>query len=98
MEPLLKRLNQDDYQLILNHCRKKEFQKGEFIFKEGVAAERFYFIQEGEVRVFKKMTDEREVTIFVREKKDGVGEIGVFSGNHYSNSAQATEKTIIYDI
>lgn len=97
MEPLLQRMSTDDCNLLLENSVLNEINRGDFIFKEGNPAEHLYFIQQGQVRVFKEMNN-KEITIFLRGRKDCFGEIGVFSGKQYSNSAQATEDSAIYYI
>ncbi|WP_307723724.1 Crp/Fnr family transcriptional regulator [Salisediminibacterium halotolerans] len=57
-----------------------------------------FFILRGVVRVYKEITPEKEITVFVRSKMDSVGEIGIFSGDTYSNSAQAMTETVLYVI
>lgn len=98
MIPLLQRLNGSDADMLLNSCDLHEVEKGELIFEEGYPADHLYFIQQGQVRVFKEMQAGKEITIFLRKNMDCFGEIGIFSGRHYSNSAQTTENSIIYNI
>ena len=96
MEPLLSRLNETDYNNLLENSRKMEIKKGDIIYKEKSASDYLYFIHTGEIRIFKKMGTNKELTIFTRNENDAFGEIGVFSGTNYSNTAQAVKKSIIY--
>lgn len=98
MEPLLSRLENNDRDMLLINCKRMEAKKDKVIFKEGNPSKYMYFIFKGEVRVFKKMGSEKEITIFLRREQDAFGEIGIFSGNKYSNTAQATKNCIIYYI
>ncbi len=95
MEPLLTRLNEKDYHILLNKSRHFEVNKGDIIYKEKNASDYLYFIHTGEVRIFKKMGPNKELTIFIRKENDAFGEIGVFSGPNYSNSAQAAKNSNI---
>src|SRR5699024_7924714 len=42
------------------------------------------------------MGHQKEITIFLRGSRDAFGEIGIFSGDKYSNTAQATKDCILY--
>lgn len=95
MEPLLTRLQQNEYELIMINSKEMTVPKGEYVFVEGEEARRIFFIMKGEVRVFKRIQPEKEITIFIRGARDCIGEIGIFSGDTYSNSALATEDTKI---
>ncbi|PAV29796.1 Crp/Fnr family transcriptional regulator [Virgibacillus profundi] len=98
MEPLLNRLDTYDYDMLLAHSRKLEIKKGNIIYKEGSPSNYLYFILKGQVRIYKDLGPGKEITIFTRNKNDGFGEIGIFSGEKYSNTAEATQKTILYYI
>lgn len=98
MEPLLLRLNKQDTDLLVANSKSIRVKKGEIIFSEGNPAEQLYFIQQGEIRIFKNLGGNREITIFSRGEDDGFGEIGIFSGENYSNSAEATADSMILSI
>jgi len=92
LEPLLSRLSDAEYHNLLDKSRKMEMNKGDIIYKEKSASDYLYFIHTGEVRIFKKMGANKELTIFTRKENDAFGEIGIFSGPNYSNTAQALKK------
>ncbi|SFA80468.1 CRP/FNR family transcriptional regulator, anaerobic regulatory protein [Lentibacillus halodurans] len=58
----------------------------------------FVFHQEGKVRIFKEIEADKDLTIFTRVAKDGFGEIGIFGGEYYSNSAKAIQHSSLYAI
>jgi CRP/FNR family transcriptional regulator len=93
MEPLLARLDEKDNQTLLEKSRAIELNKGDIVFREKDPSDYLYFIHTGEIRIYKKMGPNKEVTIFTRKENDAFGEIGVFSGPHYSNTAQALKKS-----
>lgn len=95
MEPLLTRLSEDDYHTLLDKSRDMEMNKGDIVFKEKSTSDYLYFIHTGEIRIFKKLGANKELTIFTRKENDAFGEIGVFSGANYSNTAQAVKKSSI---
>lgn len=98
VEPLLTRLHEQDLNLLIATAKQLRKKKGQIIFLEGRPADYLYFIQQGEIRVFKKMKYNREITIFTRGKDDGFGEIGIFSSENYSNSAIAVSDSVILSI
>ncbi|SHG69960.1 Crp/Fnr family transcriptional regulator [Ornithinibacillus halophilus] len=98
MIPLLERLDNKHINLIQANSKSIEVSRGELIFSEGDDAKYFYFIKKGEVRVFKQMGKDKEITIFTRFIHDGFGEIGIFSGTKYSNTAVASKKCTLFYI
>lgn len=96
--PLLERLDNEDQELLLRHAKVMVKPKGSYIFIEGDRADHFFFIKEGTVRIHKLLLDGKEITIFIREKNEGFGEIGPFSGTTYSCSSRAETDCEIYAI
>lgn len=98
MEPLLKRLDPYDKDILIANSKFMKVAKGDFAFREGDKATHFFFINKGLIRVYKQMKPNKEVTVFFRGEQDSIGEIGIFSGATYSNSAEAVEDTSLYYI
>lgn len=98
MKPLLDRLEKQDLEMLYANSKIFKYQKDEYIFREGDVADKLFLIQKGSIRIYKKMKTNKEVTVFLRKSQDAIGEIGIFSGETYSNSAEATEPTEVYAI
>lgn len=98
MKPFLTRLQPHDYDLLMINAKEATFEEGEFVFKEGQPSDRLFFISKGTVRVHKELEPDKEITVFIRGELDSIGEIGIFSGDTYSNSAQTVEKTDVFYI
>jgi CRP/FNR family transcriptional regulator len=96
--PLLERLGKEEKDLLIQHSKLIDKNKGSYIFMEGDAATHLFFIKKGVVRVHKLLSEGKEVTIFLREKNDAFGEIGPFSGVTYSCSSKAETNCEIYAI
>src|SRR5690625_176011 len=79
----------------MDKSRQMEINKGDIVYKEKSASNYLYFIHTGEIRIFKKMGANKEITIFTRKENDAFGEIGVFGGSNYSNTAQALKKSVV---
>ncbi|MDY0406344.1 Crp/Fnr family transcriptional regulator [Virgibacillus sp. 179-BFC.A HS] len=96
MTAIMERLEKDDCSLIMNNCVKKKMKKGETVFKEGSTADYLYFIQSGEIRIFKNIGPGKELNIFTRRENDAFGELGIFGGDRYSNTAIASTFTSVF--
>lgn len=97
MIPLLDRVDDNDWSIILAHSKKIEVAKGDTIYIEGETAHHFYIIDNGEVCIFKRISKDKEILLYNRYTDDGFGESGVFSST-YSDNAVATEKTTLCSI
>ncbi|WP_010529813.1 Crp/Fnr family transcriptional regulator [Lentibacillus jeotgali] len=98
MEPILERLSPQEYDILIDASNEIHIPKNSFVFREGTSAEHIYFLIQGKVRVYKKIESNKELTIFTRGMYDGIGEIGVFGGVNYSNSAKALQDSVLYVI
>ncbi|GGB55784.1 cyclic nucleotide-binding domain-containing protein [Virgibacillus dakarensis] len=98
MEPLLQRLDSHDHDMLIANTKRFSVKKGEMIFTEGSRADYLYFIQKGEIRLFKDLGENKEITVFIRGEQDCFGEIGIFSGKKYSNTAKATKDSILLSL
>ncbi|GGJ88191.1 cAMP-binding protein [Lentibacillus kapialis] len=98
MEPILERLSAQDCDMLIAASNELHIPKNSFVFKEGTPADHIYFLSQGKVHVYKKIQSNKELTIFTRGVHDGIGEIGVFGGVNYSNSAKALQDSVIYAI
>ncbi|WP_449354142.1 Crp/Fnr family transcriptional regulator [Virgibacillus natechei] len=98
MEPLLKRLDTHDYDMLIANSKLIEIKKGAYIYTEKSPSDYLYFIQQGEIRIFKEIGGGKEITFFSRRDDDVFGETGFFSGHTYSTTAKAQRNSFIYYI
>lgn len=89
MLPILERLDSESRERLLKECKPLTVKKGHNVYVEGDEANRLFFIKSGKIKVHKVLEDKKEVTIFIRDKMDSFGEIGIFSGHRYSCSSKA---------
>lgn len=68
MEPMLERLAKHEYGILMANSKQMSVKKGEIIFEEGSPANHLYFIQQGEIRIFKNLGLNKDITIFTRSK------------------------------
>lgn len=93
---LLQRFDPGDRDKIISNSKLYIVEKGDIVYREGDPANHLYFIESGEVRIYKNIGDDKEITIFIRRKQDAIGETGVFTGTKYTNTAKATKRCKLY--
>lgn len=69
----------------------RRYPKRELLFQEGEAAEGFFVVATGRVRVFKTGWDGREQTLHILGPGEPVGEVPVFAGAQFPATAQALD-------
>lgn len=76
----------------------RSYEAGEYIFMQGDAAEGFYVVVAGAVKVMRSGVDGREQILHVFDcRGDPVGEVAVFQGGTYPASAVAnTDSDMLY--
>jgi CRP/FNR family cyclic AMP-dependent transcriptional regulator len=95
--PLFACLSDTDRQELAKHAVEVPIQKGQFIFREGDAADWFHIVQQGNVKCVKSNPEGREVTLKVLMPGDlFCCEASAFSGDSHPGCAQSMgEGTII---
>jgi len=69
--------------------RTKKFQKGEVLFSAQEKASGFYYLESGEIRIFKMDENGREIEVVRLEPGDFLGEAIVFVSSRFPFFAQA---------
>lgn len=77
-------------------ARPRTYQKGDHIFTAQTPADHFYYILEGEVRIYKLDSTGREIEVRRAGSGDIFAEVLVFAGGLYPVSAQAVNQTRIF--
>jgi len=72
---------------------ERSFKPGQFVFWEGDAADWFYIVAEGRIKVLKHSSSGREFIIAFFGPGEMFGEVAVFEGKPYPASAQAVGGT-----
>lgn len=84
--------------IFISHARKKVIRKGEFLFAEGAAGDAAYYLQSGEVRIFRVNRAGRESIVFIRCAGEMFGLAEAVSGADRACSAQAITSCSVYEI
>jgi CRP-like cAMP-binding protein len=82
----------------MSHRREKvqlNFQKGEYIFREGDRGNKLFIITSGEVEIFKKVDDE-EVPLVSLKSGSVFGEMALVGGGYRSASAKAVTRVACF--
>ena len=95
--PLFACLSEADRRELASHAIEVPIQKGQFIFREGDAADWFHIVKQGNVKCVKSSPEGREVTLKVLMPGDlFCCEASAFSGEGHPGCAQSMgEGTII---
>jgi len=79
--------------IILRHMKENTFAKGEVIFSEGDAGDSLHIITSGVLKVVKYSKDGKTKTLAILNKKDGFGEMALFTKEARSATVEALEET-----
>lgn len=78
--------------------RTESFGKDEFIFLEGDRGDRFFFLMEGLVRVYKAADNDREVVLRHIRPGEMFGEVILFDSEMYPVNAVAQRESVVFSI
>jgi CRP-like cAMP-binding protein len=92
-QPFLKGLSQPQLELLANNAMLVEFPEGRTIFNEGLAANRFYIILEGEVALESAAGKKEPQLIQKIGGGDVLGWSWLFPPYHWAFDARATKPT-----
>lgn len=91
-------LNEDELQELATLAVERHLVPAEFAFWEGDAAEWFYLVATGRVKVIKHSSLGREFIVAFFGPGEMFGEVAVFEGKPYPASAQAVAETNVLGI
>ena len=74
-------------------CQVREFRRGEMIFMEGDAADGFYMVLDGQVKIYKISLEGREQILHIFGPGEPFGEVAVFQDRPFPANAAALIKT-----
>lgn len=83
----------DDEAYILSRISRFELRKGAHLFKLNNQAERFYYILQGSIRVYRPKQDGRNEELAIFTSQDLLGEFDFARQTHYDAAAVALEDT-----
>jgi CRP/FNR family transcriptional regulator len=97
--PFFSLLTEEELNLINKIAGEKEFKKGEYIFFEGEAGDKFFIIKDGQVKLTKMIKNGDEQILNIFSNNDIIAEIVAFDKGNYPASAVTMTDTgvIIFD-
>lgn len=86
--PIFSGLEDDDIDALLRIAVHRRYGRGELIFSDGDAADGFYVVADGKVKIFKMSFDGKEQILHIFGPGEPFGEVPVFSGESFPANAQ----------
>jgi CRP/FNR family transcriptional regulator len=93
--PLFKGLPEDQVERLARIATRRSFKRGEIVFTDGAAADGFYVIVRGRVKIFKLSPEGKEQVLHLVEFQEPFGEVPVFAGGNFPAHAQALEESLL---
>jgi CRP-like cAMP-binding protein len=91
--PFLRDLSPDHLRVLADNAMRVQFEAGDFIFREGDPANRFYLIESGQVALESRSAEEPPVVIQTIGPGDVLRWSGLFPPYYWHFDARATEAT-----
>ncbi len=95
--PVFTACNEQQLHLIADRTRLVEYKKGEYIYREGDAADAFYIVSTGRLRVFSGAQGQ-EKPLTVLHNGDSFGEISLLTGETHSATVEALNDTLVLQL
>ncbi len=89
--PLFSGVTESDLQLLQEIIRTRRTAKGEILFEEGAAADGFYIVAAGKVKVYKLSPDGRERILHVVQPGSSFAEAAIFDDGRYPAFAETLD-------
>jgi CRP-like cAMP-binding protein len=93
---LFKGLPKEQLDEVVNSMADQTFDRGQTVLSEGEAAEGFFVLVQGKVKIFKLSTEGKEQILHFVGQGESFGEVPMFSGGRFPASAETTEKSRIF--
>ena len=93
--PLFQGLSSDQIEEVSAIAVERNYGRGESIFMEGDAADGFYIVAHGQVKIYKTSLDGKEQILHIYGPGNPFGEVPVFSGSRFPANALALVKSRI---
>src|SRR3954447_17405975 len=91
--PLFADLSQRDREQLAQVAVPRSYEPGEAVFREGDSGDTCYVVREGSVRVTRRHSDGRVITLAELRAGQIFGELAMFGGEMRSASVEALERT-----
>ena len=92
--PVFRRLSAQDLHTIAQAATARHYEKGQVIFEQDSAADAFYTIASGRVKIFKMLPTGKDLILEIFGTGDPLGAIAAYDGRPFPASAVALEDTV----
>jgi CRP/FNR family transcriptional regulator len=96
--PLFGGMDADSARSLVTSMIRREFSKGETIFREGEDGQAMYVVVKGKVKLARTARDGRENLLALMGVGDMFGELSVFDPGPRLSRAHAVEDTVVYEL
>lgn len=83
---------------IIQIAQRKEYKTGEILFTEGTSSDAMYIIEQGQVKITKSLSPDKEKTLNVLSDGDFFGEMAFLDRAPRSATAKTITPAVIWDI
>ena len=94
--PLFKGLPKEQLDEVVNSMADQTFDRGQTVLSEGEAAEGFFVLVQGKVKIFKLSTEGKEQILHFVGPGESFGEVPMFAGGRFPANAETIEKSRIF--
>jgi CRP/FNR family transcriptional regulator, dissimilatory nitrate respiration regulator len=94
--PLFHGLQPGQMEEIVTSMADQTFERGQPVLSEGEAAEGFFVLVQGRVKIFKLSPDGKEQILHIFGPGESFGEVPMFAGGHFPANAETIEKSRIF--
>ncbi len=83
---------------IIQIAQRKEYKAGEILFTEGTSSDAMYIIEQGQIKITKSLSPDKEKTLNVLSDGDFFGEMAFLDRAPRSATAKTITPAVIWDI
>ena len=94
--PFLAEMSESDITLVANAMRRRNYRRGEVIFRQDDPGNALYLIDSGTVKISRQGEDGREITLTLLHSGEYFGELALLDDEPRSADAIAVEPTTVY--
>ena len=91
-------IGKNNVEKLVSYMQRHEYHAGEYLIREGDAADFIYFIQSGQVTAQLESPDKNPVRLETIRSGRTVGEIAFFLGTHRTASVVANQDSVVYSL
>ncbi len=88
-------LSTEETELIKNRLTRKEYLKGDYLFKQGAYSKGIYIIRKGKVKIFQTNSDGKQSIVYIYKKRDFFGYRPLLGEEPHPVSAVAMDNVVI---